>query len=68
MEWQIIVALALAIPLFLVPLGLVSYISVGGIYKALLRRGKTIIGLTCAIDADCPQGYKCVGGNCVPAT
>ena len=68
MEWQIIVALALTIPLVLVPLGLVSYISVGGIYKTVLRRGKTIRELSCAIDADCPQGYMCVGGTCVPAT
>ena len=68
MEWQIIVALALTIPLVLVPLGFVSYLSFGGIYKTVLRRGKTIKGLGCAIDADCPQGYMCVGGTCVPAT
>lgn len=68
MEWQIIVASALAIAFVLVPVGLVSYMSVGGIYKTFLRRGKTIRELGCAIDADCPQGYTCVGGTCVPAS
>ncbi len=24
--------------------------------------------LECSTDADCPPGYVCVGGHCVPAT
>jgi len=68
MEWQVIVAAALTMAFVLVPVGLVSYMSVGGIYKTVLRRGKTIRELSCAIDADCPQGYMCVGGTCVLAS
>ncbi|RJQ39107.1 MAG: hypothetical protein C4555_03915 [Dehalococcoidia bacterium] len=22
--------------------------------------------LTCSVDADCPQGFVCVGGRCIP--
>ena len=35
MEWQIIVALAIAIPLILFPVVLVWYINIGGIYSAI---------------------------------
>ncbi len=41
---------------------------------ALHQRGKqvkllkrAIPDLVCSIDADCPEGYACVGGCCVPA-
>ena len=29
---------------------------------------RTLPGLTCAIDADCPVGHVCVGGYCVPVS
>lgn len=35
MEWQLILALVLAIPVLLIPLALVWYINVGGIYLAI---------------------------------
>ncbi len=35
MEWQVILALVLAIPLMLIPVALVWYINVGGIYLAI---------------------------------
>ena len=35
MEWQIIVALVVAIPLILFPVVLVWYINIGGIYTAV---------------------------------
>ena len=27
---------------------------------------ESIENLVCSIDADCPEGYLCVGGKCVP--
>ena len=35
MEWQIIVALVVAIPVILFPVALVWYINIGGIYTAV---------------------------------
>ena len=32
------------------------------------RRSFAGDGLTCALDADCPPGYICMNGSCVPAT
>ena len=35
MEWQIIVALVVAIPIILFPVALVWYLNIGGIYAAI---------------------------------
>ena len=35
MEWQIIVALVIAIPIILFPVALIWYINIGGIYLAI---------------------------------
>jgi hypothetical protein len=35
MEWQIIVALVIAIPVILFPVALIWYINIGGIYTAI---------------------------------
>jgi len=35
MEWQIIVALVLAIPIILIPVALVWYLNIGGVYAAI---------------------------------
>ena len=35
MEWQLVVALVLAIPVILFPVAFVWYMNVGGIYKAV---------------------------------
>lgn len=35
MEWQVILALVLAIPVVLIPAALIWYINVGGIYLAI---------------------------------
>jgi len=35
MEWQIIVALVVAIPIILLPVALVWYMNLGGIYAAI---------------------------------
>ena len=35
MEWQVIVALVIAVPVILLPVALVWYINIGGIYAAI---------------------------------
>ena len=35
MEWQVIVALVVAIPIMLIPPALIWYINIGGIYAAI---------------------------------
>ena len=35
MEWQILVALVIAIPIILLPVALVWYLNIGGIYAAI---------------------------------
>ena len=35
MEWQVVLALVLAIPVILIPVALIWYINVGGIYVAI---------------------------------
>ncbi len=35
MEWQVILALVLAIPVILIPVALIWYMNVGGIYLAI---------------------------------
>lgn len=50
MEWQVIVALVIAVPVILFPVALVWYINIGGIYKAIkkaqARRAARRIALT----------------------
>lgn len=44
------------------------------VHDKLVRRGQAEaqplidMGLACSIDGDCPSGYVCVNGKCVPAT
>ena len=35
MEWQLILALVVAIPIILIPVALIWYINIGGIYLAI---------------------------------
>jgi hypothetical protein len=51
----------------LVPLAFISYVNVGGIRKALKDRRARLVKMVCSIDADCPEGFVCRDGHCVPA-
>jgi hypothetical protein len=66
MEWTVIVALFLGVLVMLVPVALIWYIIGGGIFHSL--RDKSASKLVCSVDTDCPPGYLCFEGKCVPAT
>jgi Cys-rich repeat protein len=52
----------------LFPLAFISYINFGGIRKALRDRRARSAEAACSIDSDCPDGFVCQNGRCIPAT
>lgn len=71
---SIILGVAVLIALF--PAALVTYINVGGSYRALqrflgakntIKREKTSLSYSCSIDSDCPQGHICIDERCMPS-
>jgi hypothetical protein len=71
MEWYVMLLLALAV----IPAAFIWYINAGGIYTAIKSalesrkigaESRSAEGLACRIDTDCPAGYVCVNGRCVP--
>lgn len=64
MEWPIILLVAAAAFLALFPVWFVWYICIGGM--RLVVKQRRFMGMACSLDADCPPGYTCVGGHCVP--
>lgn len=57
--WLVVLACVLLAPLY------VWYLNIGGIYHLIKTRSKKLV---CSVDADCPPGYVCVDGFCVPAS
>ena len=75
MEGLGLVSMAVAAALVLLPVAFIAYVNAGGSYRALQyligarkadKRVKTPSSL-CSIDADCPPGYVCANGRCMPA-
>ncbi len=72
MQWQYIVALAIGTLVILFPVAFIWYLNIGGIYGTIKMRRvaklleKALPNMTCSINADCPEGYVCVNGHCVP--
>jgi len=81
MEWQVILALTLTMPLILFPVAYVWYLNGVGAYRVLRRGTKK---LSSSVNADCPmqplltderkivwrrypKGYICAGGECIPS-
>ena len=52
----------------LIPLAFIAYINFGGIRKALRNRRAGSTQAVCSIDTDCPEGFVCQNGRCIPAT
>ncbi len=72
MEWQLILALVLGVPIALFPVAFVGWCFAGGgvACRAMLearQKKKRGLILTCTADAECTSGYVCVNGICVPA-
>lgn len=67
MEWTAILALALAAPFVLIPVGFIWYMNAGGLYQAI-RQARLKKKMVCSINADCPPGHVCVNGKCVLAS
>jgi hypothetical protein len=72
MEAGVIIALIIGIFIILFPVALIWYLNIGGILISIRNRGvarqfKEVPSYqTCSIDNDCPPGYKCLGGRCIP--
>ena len=72
MELGTIVALVIGVLVILFPVAIIWYINIGGMVSAVKGRRavkqveKTPSSLTCSVDADCPPGYVCLNGRCVP--
>ena len=73
MEWQYIIVIVIAGLVVVFPAAFVWYICIGGICEAITSKKraklfeKTPTNLTCTINTDCPEGYVCVNGRCMPA-
>ena len=75
MEGLSLVILALAAALVLFPVAFIVYVNAGGSYRAMryslgarkTDREEETSRLSCRIDADCPSGYVCINGRCMPA-
>lgn len=67
-EMEVALAILLALAVFV---GIPAAIGFGIVGLTTLlgrtRVAQTRVSLVCSIDADCPPGYKCVEGRCVPA-
>lgn len=73
MEWQVIVASVLPAPFILFPVAYAWYLTGSGTYSLLFgkaeeKRGEAVKRLSCSVDTDCPPGYICVNGVCVPSS
>jgi len=68
MEAALAILLALAV---FVGIPAATGFGIVGLTRLLGRLGvaqtRVSLELVCSVDADCPPGYRCVGGRCVPA-
>lgn len=66
MDWITGLVFALMIPFLLVPVLFTWYLTASGLGKLVLGENRERqVALLCRIDADCPEGYVCIGGRCV---
>ena len=72
MEWGTILAFVIGLPVILFPVAFVWYLNIGGVSAAIKERRalnlleKSRSNQTCSVDTDCPSGYVCSDGRCVP--
>ena len=72
MELGTIVALTVGMLVIIIPVALIWYINISKIYRDIKEGSEekppapAYVNLTCSLNSDCPPGYVCVGGYCVP--
>jgi hypothetical protein len=72
MQWQSIVASTIGTLVVLFPIAFIWYLNINGIGTTIKSKKKAkllekaIPDLTCSINADCPAGFVCIEGRCVP--
>ena len=59
-------AIIAGILILLIPVAFIVYVNIGGIRKAIRDRRVMVTEMACSIDADCPEGFECQNGHCVP--
>jgi hypothetical protein len=65
---------AVAALLVLFPIAFITYVNVGGSYRATqyllsvrkAEKQEKTSSILCSVDADCPPGYVCINGKCAP--
>jgi hypothetical protein len=72
MEGLRLITSAVAATLVLVPAAFIAYVNAGGSYRAIqhflgVRKANKRVKTSCSIDADCPPGYVCIKGQCMPS-
>ena len=75
MEGLSVIILAVAAALVLLPVAFIAYVNAGGAYRAMqyflntrkAQERKKTSSNVCWVDADCPPGYVCVNGRCMPS-
>ena len=64
MSGTVIVALVVSIIVVFFPVLLIWYLNIAGIYSMMKGRVKEA---ECSTERDCPEGYVCVNGVCIPS-
>ena len=71
MEWTHFALLLVAAPFILLPAAFIWYLNIEGARCAMGKAGarkKALADTVCSIDKDCPPGFVCMGGHCVPSS
>lgn len=74
MEGLGFIILTLAAVSVLLPVAFIAYVNIGGSYRPRKdwrarktdKQDNTSV-CVCSVDTDCPPGYVCINGHCVPS-
>lgn len=72
MDFTTVLVLVIAGLVIGFPVLFIWYLNFGGVYMAVKKKWfsnnlEEVAGMICSINADCPEGYVCVNGRCLPA-
>lgn len=63
LSFLLVIGVSVAAPAF-IAFGVVGAFRLGERRRATEKR--EVVGMVCRVDADCPPGYTCRDGSCVP--